>query len=155
MVASAWITEHQGTVTDAESWYGPLTVPGGTKATRVQVRGAVSFEASTASSTSQLKNDLVHGVQYGLSGYTPVTIETSSFPPSQWLRVESMVPSTGFAIWTPTTADANFLDRYLIRYDWHGQLPIADDTDFYYDIGAYSSLDFMYGFFGSVQVWYS
>jgi hypothetical protein len=109
--------------------WGPTTLIGVYKLLRVQIDISFGFPGTNLSPSAILLAETVWGVQYGVSGYTPLVLpgDMSNF---QYLITDLAVgDSTGVGAWTPPTNDVGVISFATLSRKWYGQRVIENDVD--------------------------
>lgn len=97
---------------------------------RIRVRGSVVFPNVALTSTSQLANPVVWGIQWGDTGYTPFTLVADA-DDAHFLAVESHVNDEINVTWAPSTDTSANIVGGPLRLDWAGQLFLGVNADIY------------------------
>jgi hypothetical protein len=113
---------------------GPWVVGAIDKVVGALVRGSLSYDIATESTSTTIVEPIMWGLQWVHHGAASLDI-VSSVDGLQWLFREHLVPSGWKAVWAPSTDTAAVAVDLPLKQDWYGQLPVNDTVDFYLSFG--------------------
>lgn len=131
-----------------------LTVNPLTKLLRVEVRGAITYPASTyTSSATGYANPVMYGIQAIPHGNTPLALP-ANITAADWLVVEQREPGEASIAWAPSTDTSAAFAGGGYSLDWAGQKYYNADTDLVITDGQSAGYSLTWMNFGTMRIWY-
>lgn len=91
---------------------------------RVRVTGSVIYPTSTVTTSSEIVDPIIWGIQWGDAGFTPQTLPTDA-DSGLFLTVAAHTPGEVVGLWSPSTDTAGSIVGGPLEFGWDGQLYIG------------------------------
>jgi hypothetical protein len=145
-------TNYADTSANNGAAYNLITIGGGSKLTRVEVRGAITFPGESATVSDWFNGGPLLGIQaYPASG-SPLHLP-SDINNNGMIVVECHVPGEIAATWAPSTDTGAVLLGGPISLTWAGQLALSPDTAIGLITGLIGSSGVTWLIAGTTTVW--
>lgn len=134
---------------------GPFIIGDVDRLLRAKVRGMINYQGSAIGDTGVEANLLMWGLQWGVHGYSPLDVVTSTDNDYWLLRLQTGQGDPGLSFAPSSDTGANLRSRGVAD-NWAGQLAVYESIDAYLSFaqpfgGSVPNLNT----YGTVEFWWS
>lgn len=145
-----WVFEQTNT--------GIAELGSGFTATKFEVRGGISLQVTPMTVDRWDYCQIMLGIQYGPSGYTPITMTLgSAIDISQWVFVETLPSMGALPTWSDETLTGGRMNNMNVdRTDFRQLLVPGSGYDFYLSVASNVTIDFLTGYraYLTARMWF-